>query len=440
METDWSRRKTLECNLHGLKANVLATHFVVVTTGSAGDLFPFLRLALGLSERGTLTFVAPDLHADAVQRAGLPFHGMPVDAAVLKHPDLWHPKRGFAIVWHAVRPGLRALPAIVQALPPGPCVIVAHPLAVPEAVLCRALRPDVRVVTAYLAPSNIPTVFDPLLLGPLRVPRWVPHSVRRWLWRQIGQRLIDPVALPDINRDRAQHGLAPVASLFSLMANAPDLSVTLFPEWFGPRQPDWPAPLACGDFTLYDPDPNVAFAPELERFLAAGAPPIIFTHGTGNHQASAYFAHALAATVATGRRAIFLTGLREQVPADLPASVLWQAYLPFKALLPRSAALVHHGGIGSTAEALRAGIPQLIVPLAFDQFDNAARVEALGVGLSLPERRLSARRLSMKLHQLLSSPSFGDHAVAISARLAQPHGLENVLDAISETTSKTGKN
>jgi rhamnosyltransferase subunit B len=390
-----------------------------------------------------------------VRKTGLPFHGTFADPAVLDDPDLWHPRRGFAIVWRAVRPGLRELPPFVQGLPPGPCVIVAHPLALPEADLCRTLRPDVRIVTAYLAPSNIPTVYDPLVLGNWKVPRWVPHGVRRWLWRQVGKRIIDPVALPDINAERAAHGMAPAASLFSLMAahgmapaaslfslmaEAPDLSVTLFPEWFGPRKPDWPAPLACGEFPLYDPDPEAPFSPELAQFLAAGEAPVVFTHGTGNHQAGAYFAHALSAVQRIGRRAIFLTAHPDQVPPNLPESVLWQAYLPFKALLPHSAALVHHGGIGSTAEALRAGIPQLIVPLAFDQFDNAARVEVLGAGLCLPHDRLSAARLSLKLEKVLSLASIRDQAAFIARRLTPLPTLDKVLSEISKTASKTGKN
>ncbi|HEY0062692.1 MAG TPA: glycosyltransferase, partial [Telluria sp.] len=291
----------------------LNTHYVLVTTGSAGDLFPFLKLAEGLRQRGaSVTFVAPDLHAPMVARSGLQFHGTHADPAVLADPDLWHPKRGFAIVWRAVRPGLKTLQPLVQSLPAGPCVIVAHPLALPEAALCRAQRPGVQVAVVYLAPSNIATVYDPLVMGPWKVPRWIPHAVRRWLWRQVGKRLIDPVVLPDINADRAAVGLAPVNGLFDLMARAPELSVTLFPDWFGPRQPDWPAPLVCGEFALHDPDPDAAFSAELAQFLAAGDAPIVFTHGTGNHQASAYFACALAAVAQLGRRAIFLTGLREQ--------------------------------------------------------------------------------------------------------------------------------
>jgi rhamnosyltransferase subunit B len=140
------------------------------------------------------------------------------------------------------------------------------------------------------------------------------------------------------------------------------------------------------------------------------------------------------------RRAIFLTPNRAQVPAALPPSVLWQQYLPLKKLLPHAAALIHHGGIGTTAEALRAGVPQLVVPLAFDQFDNGARVAAFGVGLTLPHARLSTRSLLRKLEQLLSSSAFALHADALSTHLSPPPSLDSLLDAISILISKTGKN
>ncbi len=408
-------------------------HAVVVTTGSAGDLFPFLKLALGLREAGlAITFVGPHMHAELVHQAGFAFEGTSADPAVLDDPDVWHPTRGFGVVWRAVRPGMRELSAIVARLPRDePCVIVSHPLALHEALLCRALRPGLRVVLGYLAPSNIPTVHDPLLLGPVKVPRWVPHAVRRWLWRLIGKRLVDPVVMPDINADRAAAGVAPASSLFDLLKNGPDLSVTLFPAWFGPPKPDWPAPLCCGDFALFDPNPDAPFAPELAQFLAAGAAPLIFTPGTANRQAGAYFAHALAAAEALGKRAIFLTPFREQVAAVLPPGVLWQSYLPLRALLPHAAALIHHGGIGTTAEALQAGTPQLIVALAYDQFDNAARVVALGAGAGLHHAKLTTARLTGQLRALLASRAIAARCASISKQFQSDDAWRRLVLAVS---------
>lgn len=392
-----------------------------------------LALALALRDAGhRVSFLAPDLHEPIVAATGLAFHRLPVDPAVLDDPGLWDARKGFGVVWRATRAAAGRLPAFVETLPSAePCVLLVHPLALPEADLCRAARPDLRIACAYLAPSNLPTVHDPLVLGPRRIPPWVPLALRRWLWRSAGQRLIDPVALPDLNAERRERGLPHVRSLLSWMFTVPDLSIALFPEWFARTQPDWPQPLLRAGFLLYDPDPDRAADHELARFLDAGHAPIAFTPGTGNRQAARFFDCALAAARALGRRAIFLTPHREQLPADLPAGVLWRDYVPLAALLPRVAALVHHGGIGTTAEALHTATPQLVVPFAHDQFDNAARVEALGAGLVLPAARLDAARLERSLGRLLSSAEIAAQCESAALRFGAGDALASVCAALA---------
>jgi rhamnosyltransferase subunit B len=409
-------------------------HFIVVTIGSAGDLFPFLRLALTLAQRGhRVDVVAPEPHQPFVAQTGLPFHGLPVDLSVLDDPGLWDARKGFGVVWRATRPALALLQTMVTQLSGGePCVLLVHPLALPESDLCRAALPGVRIAAAYLAPSNIMTVYDPLTLGSTQVPAWVPHGVRRWIWRAAGQRIVDPHTLPGLNAARMAAGLAPVARFLDYLHSVPDLSLTLFPAWFGAHQPDWPAPLVTGDFALYDPTAGAPFTPALAAFLDHGDAPIVFTHGTGNRQAAQFFACALAAAGRLGRRAILLTPHREQVAAHLPPDVLWQEYLPLRSLLPRAVALVHHGGIGTTAEALRAGVPQLVVPLAHDQFDNAARVVGLGVGLCLAARRARPRAMAACLERLLDSGGIGANCSGVRTCFAPAPAWEPVLQALED--------
>jgi rhamnosyltransferase subunit B len=407
-------------------------HFVLVTIGSAGDLFPFMRIALALQGAGhRVSFLGPVQHEPFVRAAGLPFHGLPADPGVLDHPDLWHPTRGFGVVWEATRPAMAAVPAFLAALPQDEnCTMLVHPLALPEADLCRAARPGLRIAAAFLAPSNLPTVHDPLMLGPWRVPRWVPHPVRRRLWRAAGRRFIDPVALPGVNAARVKAGLAPMASLVDAIVAVADLSIALFPHWFAPTQPDWPHPLVRAGFPLFDPDPDAELSDELVQFLGQGGRPLVFTPGTGNRQARAWFAHAIEAARLLGERAVFLTPHRDQLPPELPRHVLWQEYVPLRALLPRVAVLVHHGGIGTTAEALHAGRPQLVVPLAHDQFDNGARVEALGVGLSLPATRLNTRRLVAGLEALFDDDGLRGRCRAVAGNFDGDGGVEEVVTAL----------
>jgi len=399
-------------------------HVLVVAVGTAGDLYPFLRIAGELLARGhRVTLVGLAAHAAAAAAAGVPFIGLGTEAqyrATLDHPDVWHPRRGFAVLWGGMRDDVDTLPDLVATLPADePVAMLAHPLALVGAALARARRPDLRIVAAWLAPANLRTVHDPLTMGPLRIPAWLPLAWRRWLWRRVDRALIDPVAVPDIDTAHARYGLAPVRHFVDHLQGVADAHLTLFPAWFAATPPDWPRPLTEGQFALYDPQAPAALAPELERFLGAGAAPVVLTPGSGNRQAGRWLARALQATRRAGLRAIVLTGHADQVPAPLPPDVLWLPYVPLRALLPRVAALVHHGGIGTTAEALRAGVPQAIVPLAYDQFDNAARVAALDAGVGVPGGAAGARprALAAALRRLLDSEAIRA-GCARAARLA----------------------
>ncbi len=402
-------------------------HILIATGGSAGDMYPFLRIGRELGARGhRVTMLGPAAHSAMAATAGVRYEGLGTEAdyiALLEHPDLWHPRRGFGVLWRGMRDGLDLLvDAVARHAAGAPVALLAHPLALPAAALARAVRPDLRIVAAWLAPANLRSLHDPLTMGPLRIPGWVPLAWRLWLWRRVDAGLVDPVALPELNAVRQRYGMRPVAHFIDHIESVADASVTLFPPWFAPTPPDWPHPLQEGVFPLFDPNPADALSAELEQFLQAGDSPIAFTPGSGNLQAARWFERALGATRRLGRRAIFLTPHREQVPTFLPPDVLWQAYVPLRALLPRVAVLVHHGGIGTTAEALRAGVPQLIVPMAYDQFDNGARVEALAAGRMVAGWRARPARLAALLARMLLSEATASGCAAAAGRIAADCG------------------
>ena len=400
--------------------------YLVIAVGTAGDIYPFMRIATALQSLGRQSvFITNSYHAPLVRDAGLPFVGLGTDEEYLRivaSPDLWHPRKGFAALMANYGELLGQMnDAIRGTCGPGRNVVIAHPFAVPGACISRELGVLDHIVGAYLAPSNFKSCYDPLQIGPTRIPRWVPMGWRRAFWRFVEKGWIDPVAAAQVNAVRKPSGLPPIQSLLAHIADAPDLSVTLFPSWFAPAAPDWPHPLIAGDFQLFDTPTQDSLAPDLSAFLAAGESPLVFTPGTGNLHARRFFACALAAIERLGRRAIFLTRERSQVPENLPESVLWRPYVPLSALLPHAAALIHHGGIGSSAEALRAGIPQLITPFAWDQFDNGARIAALGAGEVIPARRLRPRRLARSLQALTGSGVIRARCAELASRLIPPH-------------------
>ena len=119
--------------------------------------------------------------------------------------------------------------------------------------------------------------------------------------------------------------------------------------------------------------------------------------------ADQFFLDCIEACQLLGQRGILLTQHPEQLPAELPENIQHFAYLPFRRVLPQALALVHHGGIGTTAQAIAAGIPQVIRPMAHDQPDTAARVEKLGIGASLSTKKFNATSLAEKLKILITS-------------------------------------
>lgn len=401
-------------------------YYFVITVGSGGDVHPFLRIGSALRALGRdVSFISYAYHADLVQRAGLPFVGIGTHddfARTAANPDLWDPRKGFAALMASYREQLDQIVAAIRAAPAGaPRVAIVHPFAVPAAAIARELGLIDSVVGAWLAPSNLRSCCDPLVIGDLSIAPWVPISWRRALWNYAEKKWIDPVAIGQINPARAHLGLPPIDSLLTHIADSPDLSVTLFPSWFAPAVPDWPRRLIAGDFQLFEPPGHEGFTAALSDFLAAGDKPIVFTPGTANLHAADFFSCALAAVTRLGRRALFLTRERAQLPAELPATVLWQPYVPLSSLLPHAAVLVHHGGIGTTAEALRAGTPQLVTPFAWDQFDNGARIASLGAGRVIAAKRLRARTLARVLDTLASSEAVRSRCAEIARRFVPPH-------------------
>jgi rhamnosyltransferase subunit B len=154
-----------------------------------------------------------------------------------------------------------------------------------------------------------------------------------------------------------------------------------WPADFAPPQADWPPQAVTTGFPLWSAAPGQVLEPALAEFLAAGSAPVGFTPGSAMAHGRDFFQRALQATAATGQRALLITPYADQLPQPLPPWAHNVAYAPFDLLLPQLRALVHHGGIGTGAQALAAGLPQGFVPLAHDQFDNAARWVRQGVGL-----------------------------------------------------------
>jgi len=210
--------------------------------------------------------------------------------------------------------------------------------------------------------------------------------------------MVDPV----VNRLRAKHGLPPVRDAI-FEAHSPVLNLLLYSERFAPLPPDWSAEKRVAGFCYYDPPDAVALAPEIEAFLGRGEPPVLFTLGsTAVQKPGAFYQSAVEALETLGLRGILLIGPEKNRPANLPGTILAIPQAPYGLLMPRVRAVAHQCGIGTLSHTLRAGVPSVACPFAFDQPNNARRLEALGVAEVVLPHQHDAKHIGQALQRLLA--------------------------------------
>lgn len=428
-------------------------HVILASVGTDGDIFTYLGLGAVLRSRGhRVTLAAPETYRGRAEGAGFSFCSLVSTADVermLASPDLMRSIRGGLMMarWggpmiarqyeqlaglvaesggrgignrqSAVGPEeIRGLVAKNRMLDGG-CLMVANPGLLAARLVQEKL--GVPMASLVLQPGIIAScVRPPVMPGGMTIPRWFPHWLRKAYWWNVdvtGGFLVSPW----LNRQRRKLGLRPVRRLFRWWLS-PQLVIGLFPSWYAQPQSDWPPQMRLAGFGRYD-GASAELAPELRAFCESGSPPIAFTLGTGMRHAGEFFREAAQACEALGMRGILLSKFAEVIPKSLPESVCYCSFAPFRELLPLCSAVVHHGGIGTTAAALEAGCPQLIWSLAWDQPDNGARVESLGVGLSLPVRRRTGIYFQQWLKRVLHE-SIATRAQDVARRARGENGFE----------------
>jgi len=382
--------------------------FILTPVGSQGDVPPYVGVGRRLKARGhEVVVLTAGPFRELVQSAGLDFvETLSAEEfhELTKDPDLWHPRRGLALIIGMTADNLvRGYELLEEVYRPGD-VLVGHLLSAAARLFQE--KHDVPAATIQLAPSGIRSIDQvPPLTPGVDISSW-PRPLKRLFWWLCDRFMIDPHLVPALNRLRAELGLQPAYRPFKGWLNSPRLVIAMFPDWFGGSPPDWPEQVVEVGFPLYDEADLHDADDALEAFLGAhqsSGGPIALTPGSANRHGKEFFAAGLAAADKLGRAALCLTGFPEQLPHPLPDFAFHARYAPFSRVFPRCCAVAHHGGIGTLGQGLAAGIPQLIMPLGFDQPDNAARLQRLGVGDWLVPARFQAVAVAEKLEGLIAS-------------------------------------
>jgi rhamnosyltransferase subunit B len=402
---------------------------VLSNIGTFGDINPLIAVALELKRRGHQPVMAvPAVYGPKIVPLGLEFR--PV------RPDLDPTNTLLAEMIYDVRKGTERglreflFPALRETYED--LTTAATVPARADLLLLGELNyagPLVAEVTGIpwasyvLAPLSFFSAYDPPVLPMYprlaRADKAVPgmgHAIRR-LARLVSRKWPQPIY--DLRRELGlERGPNP---LFDAK-HSPDLVLAMFSRVLGQEQPDWPPNAKITGFCFYDSDAgNSALPAHLESFLNAGPAPLVFTLGS-----AAVLAERL------GMRAVLLIGSdeRNRPRQALPDSICVAEYAPYSALFSRASVVIHQGGVGTTAQCLRAGKPMLIMPYSHDQPDNARRMRRLRVARTIQKRNFTPRRVAAKLENLLENPIYAHRAQQVATRLRGEDGVKTACDAL----------
>jgi rhamnosyltransferase subunit B len=427
------------------QATTIGKRIVVTAFGSLGDLFPFVAIAVALAERGHDVAVATGaIYRQRIESLGLGFHPLRPDSDWLSDPVatayLMDPRWGaIRIVRFLMGPHLRHSYEDMCAAADDADLLVAHPLCYATRLV--AEKRGIAWASTTHTPTGLFSAHDPpyipgapgfsralRLLGPV-------------FWGSFGpfvSRLASTMAAP-LHRLRREIGLPVVPETNPLIEGySPALHLALFSRRLAKLQRDWPTQTVQTGFPFHDHDARTGLAAPLVKFLDEGPPPLVFTLGTSSAAiAGSFFEESVRAAKLVGRRAVLVLNDMRNRPAALPDGMIAVAYAPFAELFPRAAVIVHHGGIGTTGLAMRAGRPALVVPFVYDQPDNAARAARLGIARIIASRRYTAASAARELRRLLDDPSYADRADQVGAEVRAEGGVGAACDALEKLLSRT---
>jgi rhamnosyltransferase subunit B len=421
---------------------------VLTNIGTYGDTNPLISIALELKRRGHVPVMAlPAVYEQKIKPLGLEFHAVrpdidPSDTALVKmiydiKDGTEHGLRDFLfpalrqtyadLLDAATKPERADLLLVGELNYAGP--LVAEVTGIPWA-------------SYVLAPLSFFSAFDPPALPGYprlaRADRAVPGFGRviKRVARFVSRKWPEP-----IYELRRELGLPRGANPLFDAKHSPYLVLALFSRVLGTEQKDWPEHTKITGFCFYDADAGNRALPEnLEKFLSAGTPPVIFTLGSAAVlTAGKFYEFSARAAIRLGIRAVLLIGSdpRNQLRTALPESICVAEYAPYSALFNRAALVVHQGGVGTTAQCLRAGKPMLIVPFSHDQPDNCRRMQKLKVAQGMQRANYTPMRVARRLKAMLAEPRFALRAKSVAQQLSHEDGVHTACDALEELYRNT---
>jgi len=411
---------------------------VLTTFGSFGDLHPYIAVGLELKARGHHVIIATTpVYREKVEATGLGFHPVRPD---FPSPDedtelvekVMKLKDGAQFLFkELIAPHVREAYEDLQEATRDADLLVTHVITYSAHIL--AQKTGIPWISTVLAPATIFSVYDPMV--PPQTPGLVKvlgHSKllsRAFISvvKKVTGRWVEP-----IYKFREELGLPRGRHPIFEGQYSPYLNLALFSKYLGEPQPDWPPHTKVTGFPFYDKKDEKSISPELEKFLDDGPAPIVFTLGSSAvYVADDFYKVSIEAARQLKRRAVLLIGNERNRPKEsLPEGIVAFDYAPYGQILPRAAAIVHQGGVGTTGQGLRAGVPTLVIPFNHDQPDNAYRLARLGISRTLSRKKYIVPNVIKELDSLLSNKSYALKAADIGRQVRSENGASKAADEI----------
>jgi rhamnosyltransferase subunit B len=408
--------------------------------GSLGDLHPLLALAEEARARGhEVAVAASSCYRALITSCGYPFYRLrpDLDHDKSRREYLSDPAKGpERFMTEELFPAARETYTDLLAATRGADALVVGELLYVAPLVAAKLR--IPWANVILSPSSFLSVCDPCVLAPApwlhglrHLGRW-PHRLIFALGRSVTSKWGKPLLAL-----REELGFPPGPSPVFEGKHSEDLVLACFPRFFAAPQRDWPTPVVQTGFPFFAQPGQPGISAQIEAFVAQGPPPVLFTLGsTAVHIARDFYESASAAAQELGRRAILLLG--SNLPPAARDGLLSLDYAPLDAVIPHVAAVVHHGGVGTCGETLRAGVPSLVIPFGYDQPDNGERLRKLGVARVLNRHRISKARLTAHLRAILENPAMTTRARTLARQIQPGAELTASVNAIERLVRPVG--
>lgn len=407
---------------------------VFCTFGSLGDLYPILALAGEMKRRGHLPVIATSpCYRQMVESHGLKFHLVRPDVDVNDPAVLrlaMDRRTGMRYILRSmILPGLRDSFEDTAAAVREADLIVTHPVTLSAILVARKLR--MPWATVALAPASLYSAYDPPVLSGFpfanKIVEFGPNFQRSL--KKVVTFLFE-LDWKTYRQYEKELGLEAAPNPM-LWIPPTDLILALFSPLLGQAQRDWPSTARVTGFPFLPAQEELPS--DLEHFLNAGKPPVVFTLGSAAVGAAGdFFAQSAEAAHRLGQRSVLLVGRdsRNQAVGVLPPGAIAVPFAPHSALFPRASVVVHQGGIGTTAEAMRAGRPMLVVPYSHDQPDHAARLTRLGIARSIPRGLYNAAIAEREIEIVLQRNSYAQRAAEVGTDVGREDGVAVACDSL----------